>query len=409
MDYEALYSPAASRLRPSIIRALLSLVQQPGVISLAGGTPDSNLFDLDRYARIADFVVRSQGRQSLQYGETQGLKHLREQVALYLEGRGVRVSPDQVLITNGSQQGIDLLCRIFLGEGDTLAMEEPGYLGAINGFRTLGAHILGLPLDDAEGLDPASVDARLDAWKGSRPKLLYVTPTYQNPAGCCMGPKRRAALAELAARRGLLLVEDDPYGEISFDAAPPRPITGYDNAGACLFLGSFSKMSVPGLRIGWAAGPAPVIKAMTLAKESADVCTSVLSQAVAAEFLKGGHLKASLPSLVSAYKARRDVLHSSLLKELPEGTRLSDARGGFFLWAELGAHFDTLALFQDALDAQVAYVPGAPFHATEGAGRNTMRLSFCAVEEAKLVEGARRLGAVLRKAASNHPSPGINA
>jgi 2-aminoadipate transaminase len=395
MDIESLYAPAARRLQPSIIRALLSLVREPGVISLAGGTPDSNLFDLDRYAEIAGRVTRDEGRLALQYGETIGWLPLREQVCAYLHGRGVDVDPDQVLITNGSQQAIDLLCRVFLGELDALAMEEPGYLGAINGFRNLGAQILPLPLSDEEGLDPAAVERALDAWKGPKPKLLYITPTYQNPTGSCLGPARRAALADLAERRGILLVEDDPYGEISFDSPPPKPIMAWDKGNSCLFLGSFSKMSVPGLRVGWAAGPAELIRTLTLAKESADICTSVLAQAVGAEFLKGGHLQATLPTLVNAYRARRDVLHASLLKHLPRGSRLNRARGGFFLWAELPAGLNTLELFQTAIASKVAFVPGAPFYPTVGAGLNTMRLSFCAVEEAKLEEGARRLGEVL--------------
>lgn len=398
MNFETLYSPAARRLQPSIIRALLSFVQDPEVISLAGGTPDSNLFDLERYAQIAGRVAREKGRSCLQYGETQGAVGLREQVSAYLHRRGVEIGPQQVLITNGSQQGIDLLCRLFLGPGDALAMEEPGYLGAINGFRNLGARILPLPLNDDEGLDPAAVGEALRVWRGPAPKLLYITPTFQNPTGSCMGPARRAAMAELAARHSLLLVEDDPYGEISFDGPPPRPITSWDREGHCLFLGSFSKMSAPGLRLGWAAGPADVIKMMTLAKESTDICTSVLGQAVGEEFLGAGHLQATLPTLVNAYRSRRDVLHAALLRHLPEGSRLTRAKGGFFLWAELPGGLDTLKLFDTAIAAKVAYVPGAPFYPTPGAGLNSMRLSFCAMEESKLEEGARRLGDVLRRA-----------
>ncbi len=255
MTYERSYSSTAQRLQPSIIRALLKLVQSPGIISLAGGTPDSNLFDLDLYGSLADQAARGQGRLSLQYGETQGWKPLREQVAAYLGGRGVSVSPDQVLITTGSQQGIDLLARLFLDPGDGVAMEEPGYLGAISAFRSFGAEILALPLRGAEGLDPAEAEAVLAAHKGKKPKLLYLTPTFQNPTGATLTPERRAQVAELAARHGMLLVEDDPYGEISFNGPPPKPLMGYDKAGNTVFLGSFSKMSVPGLRVGWAAGP----------------------------------------------------------------------------------------------------------------------------------------------------------
>ena len=396
MDFDALYSKTARRLQPSIIRALLKLVQDPATISLAGGTPDSNLFDLDRYAALAEAAARGQGRRSLQYGETAGWGPLREQVAIYLAGRGVTVSPGQVIITTGSQQGIDLLGRLFLDEGDGVALEEPGYLGAIILFKNLGARVLSLPLADAEGLDPAQVDATLRDHPGPKPKLLYLTPSFQNPSGACLGPDRRQALIELAQRHGLLIVEDDPYGEICFDGPPPRPLLGYDRSGHTVFLGSFSKMSVPGLRVGFAVGPVELIQKMAIAKESADVCSSVLAQAIAAEFLRGGHLQATLPTLRGAYHARRDALYAALLAELPGGARLAKPAGGFFLWADLGPGYDTQACFQQAIDAKVAYVPGTVFYAVPGAGRSTLRLSFCAVEEAKLVEGARRLGSVLR-------------
>jgi 2-aminoadipate transaminase len=401
MNFDANYSKTARRLQPSIIRALLKLAQDPDTISLAGGTPDSALFDLDRYATLAESAARGQGRRSLQYGETAGWAPLREQVAAYLATRGVSVSPEQVLITTGSQQGIDLLGRLFLDEGDAVAMEEPGYLGALILFKNLGAGILSLPLADAEGLDPAQVEAALAAWQGPRPKLLYLTPTYQNPSGACLGPARRQALIAVAQRHGLLIVEDDPYGEISFDGPPPKPLLAYDAGGSTVFLGSFSKMSVPGLRIGFAVGPVELIQKMTIAKESADVCSSVLAQAVAAEFLKGGHLQATLPTLRSAYHARRDALYGALQAELPRGATMSRPAGGFFLWADLGPGYDTQACFQQAINAKVAYVPGSVFYASEGAGRSTLRFSFCAVEEAKLIEGAKRLGAVLRAQTAN--------
>jgi 2-aminoadipate transaminase len=345
---------------------------------------------------LAEQAARGQGRLSLQYGETQGWKPLREQVAAYMAGRGVTISPEQVLITTGSQQGIDLLARLFLDPGDCVAMEEPGYLGAITAFRAFGAEILPLPLRGAEGLDPAEAEAVLAAHKGKQPKLLYLTPTYQNPTGATLTPERRGKMAELAARHGMLLVEDDPYGEISFDGPPPKPLMAYDGGANTVFLGSFSKMSVPGLRVGWLAGPEALVQKLVVAKESADVCSSVLSQSIAALFLEGGHLKATLPRLISAYHARRDALAGALREHLPQGTKLRVPSGGFFLWADLAAGADTQACFQEAIDAGVAYVPGAVFHATAGAGKNSLRLSFCAVEEAKLLVGAQRLGKILR-------------
>jgi 2-aminoadipate transaminase len=396
MGFEALFSQTAQRSQPSIIRALLKLVQDPATISLAGGTPDSNLFDLPRYAALAEKAAREQGRSALQYGETQGALALREQIAAYLAGRGWQVSPADVLITTGSQQGIDLLARVFLDPGDVIAMEEPGYLGAIIAYKNLGAQILSLPIDGIDGLDVGRAEGIL-AKAPKTPKFAYLTPTYQNPSGACLTPQRRQALADLAQRRNLLLVEDDPYGEISFNGPPPKPLAAYAPEHT-VFLGSFSKMSVPGLRVGFAVGPQAIIQKMTLAKESADVCSSVLSQAILAEFLKGGHLQATLPGLISAYHKRRDALFAAATAELPQGTVMHQANGGFFLWAELPAGMDTQASFQRAIDAKVAYVPGHVFFAREGAGRNTMRLSYCAVEEAKLIEGAKRLGAVLRQA-----------
>ena len=395
MTFERHYSSTAQRLQPSIIRALLKLVQSPGIISLAGGTPDSNLFDLELYGRLAEQAARGQGRLSLQYGETQGWKPLREQVAVYMAGRGVTVSPDQILITTGSQQGIDLLARLFLDKGDTVAMEEPGYLGAITAFRGFGAEILPLPLRGAEGLDPVEAEAVLSAHKGSAPKLLYLTPTFQNPTGATLTPERRAKVSELAARHGMLLVEDDPYGEISFDGPAPKPLLAYDSGANTIFLGSFSKMSVPGLRVGWAVGPEALIQKMVVAKESADVCSSVLSQSIAALFLEGGHLKATLPRLISAYHTRRDALAGALVQHLPKGSQLRVPAGGFFLWADLAEGMDTQACFQAAIDAGVAYVPGGVFYSRPGGGKNTLRLSFCAVEEAKLLVGAERLGKIL--------------
>lgn len=394
MDFSALYSQTARRTQPSIIRALLKLVQDPATISLAGGTPDSNLFDLERYAALAQAAASQQGRSSLQYGETQGSLALREQIAAYLGGRGWKVDADRILITTGSQQGIDLLGRVLLDPGDRVAMEEPGYLGAIIAFKNLGAEILPLPIDGIDGLD---VDRAAGILKAApkAPKFVYLTPTFQNPSGACLTPQRRQALAALAQERNLLLIEDDPYGEISFDGPAPRPLAA-DAPEHTVYLGSFSKMSVPGLRIGFAVGPAELITKLTMAKESADVCSSVLSQAILAEFLRGGHLKATLPGLVGAYRARRDVLLSAAQEEMPKGTKLFNPSGGFFIWAELPGALDSQAVFQQAIAAKVAYVPGAVFYAREGAGRNTLRLSFCAVEESKLREGAKRLGAVLR-------------
>ncbi len=397
MDLSAKYSAAAGRLRPSIIRALLKLVQNGDVISLAGGTPDAALFDRQLFSELAARVTLDQGRLALQYGETQGWLPLREQIVAYLAGRGMRITPEQVLITTGSQQGIDLLARLFLDPGDQVAMEAPGYLGALIAFHSYGATALSLPLRDG-GVDPAEVDQALAA--NPQVKLLYLTPSFQNPSGACLSPTRRQAILQVATKHGVLLVEDDPYGEISFDGPAPRPICADDTQGAGVFLGSFSKMAVPGLRVGWVAGPADLIAKLSLAKESVDVCSSTLTQAIGAEYLKGGHLQTTLPRLRKAYRSRRDVLHQAASAAFPKGSKLALPNGGFFLWAELPMGCDAQALFDQAVAEGVAYVPGAVFFSDPSQGRNTLRLSYCAVDEAALALGAERLGKVLSSVAS---------
>lgn len=377
-------------MKPSIIRALLKLVQSPDIISFAGGTPDASLFPLEIFAELSRKAILEEGRLSLQYGLTQGWLPLREQLSALLSSRGISATPDEILITNGSQQGIDLVNRVLLDEGDFVGVEDPSYLGALISFNNFGARLVPLEMD-ADGIRPEALEAAIAA--GKKPKLLYLIPSFQNPTGRLLSDLRRKRLVELAASHDILIIEDDPYGEINF-GLPYQPMKSFDAKGNILYLGSFSKIGSPGMRLGWAVGSRELIAKMVMAKESADVCTNVLSQTIAADFLKGGHLPSHIKTLITTYRSRAFAMVAALRAETD--IKFEDPKGGFFIWGKLPGDLNSTEIFQKALDAGIAYVPGSAFFAGEGRGFENLRLTFCAVNEEKIREGARRLGAVIR-------------
>jgi DNA-binding transcriptional MocR family regulator len=318
---------------------------------------------------------------------------LREQIAAHLAAKGIRAEASEILITNGSQQGIDLLGRVLLNKGDLVAVENPAYLGALIAFNKFEARLLPLEMD-ADGLKPEALEAAIA--RGEKPKLLYLTPSFQNPSGRLLSEARRRRVAELAQLHGIMVVEDDPYGEINF-GSPFKPVKAGDLDGNIVYLGSFSKIGSPGLRLGWTLGPADLIAKMVTAKETTDVCTGVLAQAMAAEFLKSGHLGPHIQKLVATYKSRAFSMVRALRSELGDELSLEDPKGGFFLWATLSRHKGGEGLFKQAVEAGVAYVPGSAFFVDERDGASTLRLTFCAVNEEKIQEGVRRLAGVIRQ------------
>ena len=394
MNFETIQSRLSREMKPSIIRSLLKLVQSPEIISFAGGTPDASLFPLEAFAEISRKVILDQGRLSMQYGETQGWLPLREEIARYLGGKGMQVSADEVLITNGSQQGIDLLGRVLLDPGDRVGVENPAYLGALIAFNNFQAKLVPLEMDQ-DGLVPESLEAAIA--RGEKPKLLYLTPSFQNPSGRLLSEARRKRVAEIAAEHGIIVAEDDPYGEINF-GAPFTPIKAFDAAGNVVHFGSFSKIGSPGMRLGWSIGPKALIAKMVMAKETTDVCTNVLSQAIAAEFFKAGLLAPHLKKLVATYKSRAFTMLESLRRELGAELSLEEPKGGFFLWATLTKHAGGEELFKRAVGAGVAYVPGAAFFVKPEDGAATLRLTFCAVNEEKIEEGVKRLAGAIQGA-----------
>ncbi|MFB9991620.1 PLP-dependent aminotransferase family protein [Deinococcus oregonensis] len=389
--------PFASRMtgiEGSAIRATLKLTQA-GLISLGGGFPAPELFDVAGLRAAAEQALQETPIAALQYGVTEGDNRLREMLAALTQSRGAHALPQDLIVTTGSQQGIDLLGKVMLDPGDQVIVERPTYLSALQIFRLNQVRILDVSLDN-DGLDPDEVEHLFQA---HRPKLLYTVPTFGNPSGAVLSVERRRRLLELAVQYRVLLVEDDPYSELSFGPAPPPLLALADEVpGArdwCVYLSSLSKILAPGLRIGWMVAPAAVLERVTVAKQGADAHTSTFAQLTAAHYLQAGHLPLRLGLLRTAYARRAAVLSAALRSCLPP-TALSfhEPRGGMFLWASLSQGVQANDLLPVALERGVAFVPGAPFYADQP-DPLTLRLSYATPPEDELAQAALRLaGAV---------------
>ena len=392
-------APVSSRLagvRSSPVRDLLALVGDEGVISFAGGLPAAELFDLDG---LREAYVRAlsgdAAHRNLQYAASEGDPRLRELVAARLSRRGLETGPDQLLITTGSQQALTLLTTALLEPGAVVAVEEPSYLAALQTFTLAGARVVGV-LSDEEGVVPESVE---QVFREQRPTALYLVPNFANPTGRTVSASRRARIAELAVEHGVWIVEDDPYGELRYSGEHVAPLAAdLTVADRCVHLGSFSKIGAPGLRLGWARIPSGLRPAVVVAKQAADLHTSTVDQAAAAEYLSRTDLDAHVATVVAAYRERRDTMLHALERELPAGSSWSRPDGGMFTWVRLpdpGGTLDTAGLLPAALAAGVAFVPGASFFA--GApDRSTLRMSFTTHDPARITEGVARLGVALR-------------
>jgi 2-aminoadipate transaminase len=376
-------------MNPSVIREILKLSERPGIISLAGGLPSPQSFPIDELREACRRVLADSPREALQYAASEGFAPLREWLAAHLGTRGLRVTPAQLLITSGSQQGLDLVGKLLIDAGSRVAVEAPTYLGALQAFAPYEPEWHTLACDDDGPLPGALADAA-----GAR--LLYLLPSYQNPSGRCIGAARRAQIVHEAARLGLPLVEDDPYGELWFDEAPPAPLSALAGDGA-IYLGSFSKVLAPGLRLGYVVAPAALAGKLLQAKQAADLHTPGFNQRLAYEVVRDGFLDRHLPLVRQRYRLQRDAMQRSLQRHLPAGCHWRAPAGGMFFWVELPAALDAAALLPRAVDAGVAYVPGAPFYAQEPRA-NTLRLSFVTVAPAKIDAGIAALAGVLNEA-----------
>ncbi|MDN0193446.1 PLP-dependent aminotransferase family protein [Streptomyces sp. S.PNR 29] len=387
--------PLAARARSiggSPVRDILAVTARPEVINFAGGLPAPELFDAEGIAAAYRAVLEEMPAQALQYSTTEGEPGLRAALAARTAARGLPTHPDDLLVTSGSQQALSLLTTALVEPGETVLVENPCYLAALQAFGFAGARVVAVP-SDAHGIDPEALEELVVR---ERPKLLYTVPTFQNPTGRTLPADRRAAIASVAARHGLWIVEDDPYGELRFEGERVPWIASYEDArDRTALLGSFSKVMAPGLRLGWLRAPAGLRRACAVAKQAADLHTPTVNQLAAARYLADRDLDAHVARVAGAYRERRDAMLAGLADALPAGSRWNRPEGGMFLWARLPESYDTTALLPTVVRQDVAYVPGAPFYAGDP-DRSTLRLCFVTQTPEEIGEGLRRLGEGLR-------------
>lgn len=376
----------------SPVRDILAVTARPEVINFAGGLPAPGLFDKRGITAAFHAVLTEQPERALQYATTEGEPVLRSAIAERFSVRGLATDADDIVITTGSQQALSLLATALIEPGEVILVESPCYLAALQAFGFAGAHVVPVPCDEA-GIDPDALDELVAL---HRPKLLYTVPTFQNPTGRTMPAGRRAAIAGVAARRGLWIVEDDPYGELRFEGERVPWIASYPGAeDRTVLLGSFSKVMAPGLRLGWLRGPAALLRACAVAKQAADLHTPTVNQLAAARYLADNDLDAHVARVAGEYRVHRDAMLAGIGDALPEGATWLRPEGGMFVWAKLPDGYDTGALLPGVVKHDVAYVPGAPFFAGEP-DRATLRMCFVTQSPVEIAEGLRRLGSALR-------------
>jgi 2-aminoadipate transaminase len=388
------YAARTKGMTASEIRALFSVASRPEVVSLAGGMPDTAALDYGAVGDVLAEVVRDQGPSALQYCGGQGSAALREQLVQVMAAERVAAHADDLVVTTGGQQGLDLLAKLFCDPGDVIIAEGPSYVGALGAFGAYQAEVVHVPMD-ADGLVPEALESRLDelAASGRRPKFLYVIPNHQNPAGVSLTTARRERVVEIAERHDLLIVEDNPYGLLDFKGEV-RPSLRSLAPDRVLYVGTLSKIFSPGIRVGWVAASGSIRDKLVQLKEAADLCQSNLTQAVAERWFATQPWLAQVEAYRDRYRDRCDALLDELRHEFPASCQVSDPTGGLFLWVRVPEGIDTGELLAKAINARVAYVPGRAFYA-DGSGRNELRLCFSFAPEDRIREGVRRLAKVL--------------
>ena len=391
------YSILASRMEGSAIREILKLVQNPEVISLAGGMPDPATFPVEDIKQITQKVLSKNSDRALQYSSTEGLPELRKCILDHLAKDGNNGALENIIISSGSQQGLDLLGKVFLNPGDIAIVELPSYLAALNAFHSYGGELVGIPMD-SEGMQMDILEEKLTQLKneGRKVKFIYTISNFQNPAGVTMSLTRRKKIIEIAQKFNVFIAEDNPYEKLRFEGETIPSIYSLENNGFVISLGTFSKILCPGLRLAWVLGNKEIIRKMTILKQAIDLCTSILSQLIAYEYCASGKLEKNIKSNIQIYKKKRNAMLNALEKHFPKETTWTKPQGGFFVVATLPDYIDTGEMFKEAIEEKVAYVPGGPFFA-DGKGKNTMRLSFCYPSEEDIDEGIKRLGKVIKK------------
>ncbi|MBQ6871717.1 MAG: PLP-dependent aminotransferase family protein [Bacteroidales bacterium] len=389
MDINEFLSDNARNMKPSPIRALLNVVNQPGIISFAGGFPNPLSFPVEEIKQIMNEVLDEEGVKALQYGGTDGNAKLREEISKRYIKQGLDIDKDNIIITTASQQAIDLTARIFVNPGDTVVCGLPSYLGALQAFNSYRANIVG-----AEKDEELEAVVRAMCMSGKKPKFIYAIPDFQNPSGLTMTVEQRQYMVKIARKYDLLIVEDSPYREIRFEGEH-QPLIATMAPERTIVLGTFSKTFVPGFRLGWVIAPKEIVYRYNLAKQSADLCSPVFDQYVAAKYLEKGYFEKNLEKTIEMYRGKRDVMLASLEKYMPEGVTWTKPDGGLFLFITLPEGYDATELFHMALEQNVAFVIGEAFFC-DGTGKNTLRVNFSFMDDAGIEEGIKRLAAAVR-------------
>ncbi len=393
--YAGLFAARTQVMRSSAMRDLMAVTARPNVISLAGGLPDTSTFPPQTFAAQMTRIAQESAAEALQYGPTEGFRETVDCIVEVMGAEGMLPDPEDVIVTTGGQQAIDLICKTLVDPGDVVICEAPTYPGAIPVFCSYEAETIQVECD-SEGMRIDELEAvleRLDG-EGRRPKFVYSVPTFQNPAGVTMSLERRRRLVELARSRELLVVEDNPYGLLRFSGEELPPLYQLDGGDFVIYVGTFSKILSPGIRLGWAVAPPPVMDKVVLGKQAADLCTSTLTQYFVREYFAGGGWREYVESLVGIYRSRRDAMVDALRQHFPSQATWTEPDGGIFIWATLPEYIDTGDLLAKALREDVAFVPGQAAY-VDGSGRNSMRLNFSAGDEDEIREGIRRIGKVI--------------
>lgn len=401
--WESRYAARTKGMQSSAIRELLKVAARPEVISFGGGMPAPELFPRDQILAACERILKDpqQASQALQYSTTEGHPPLREWIAQFMSKDGLHVNPENILITSGSQQALDMLGKIFIDEGDYVAVENPSYLGALQAWGAYGTRYVTIPMDD-DGMNPDGIQAALS----KNPKFIYALPTFQNPTGVSMTLERRKKLVELSTQYQVPIFEDDPYGALCFEAKSMPTLLAIESQyehpsksekSNVIYMSTFSKILTPGLRLAWIVAPSDVIAKLVQAKQGMDLHTTTFSQFVAYEVARTGFLTSHIQKIIECYHHRRDVMLESLEENMPQGkVKWTHPKGGLFLWVTLPEHLDATKLLAEALKENVAFVPGESFHPL-GGGLNTMRLNYSYMPDEKINEGIGRLSKVIRK------------
>ncbi len=395
--YASLFADRTKVMKSSAMRDLMALTEREDVISLAGGLPDTSTFPPDSYAALMNSVAADSCARALQYAPTEGLALVKGCIVEVMASEGIEADADEILVTTGGQQVIDLVCKTLLDPGDVVVTEGPTYPGAVPTFSCYQADVVQITMD-RDGMRTGELEQTLEQLErsGRRPKFIYTVPNFHNPAGVTMSLERRHELVRIANERELLVLEDNPYGLLRYEGAPLPTLRALDGGEFVIYASTFSKILSPGVRLGWTTAPAPVLQKMNIGKQAADLCSSSISQYFVAAYFDSGPWQNYVRSLIEIYRRRRDVMLDALAEHFPREAEWTHPRGGLFIWATLPDYIDTTDLLARALEEHVAFVPGRAAY-IDGRGGSAMRLNFSGVGEDDIREGIRRIGEIVRE------------